>query len=132
MKRIAVLIGILFIVVLVGVIPGCSCNEDTSTTSDASGSDMGAKAQVLVFSTPTCPACPSAKALVGDLVKDMGDAIAYLDIDASSDVELARQYRIQAVPTIVVLYPGGEIVDIFVGTPPESTLQAALDEAIAR
>jgi len=61
----------------------------------------------------------------------MGDAIVYLDIDASSDVEKARQYRIQAVPTIVVLYPDGEIVDIFVGTPPESTLQAALDKAVA-
>ena len=61
----------------------------------------------------------------------MGDVIAYVDVDASREPEKARQYGIQAVPTIVVLDSSGDIVDIFVGTPPESTLQAALDKAVA-
>jgi thioredoxin-like negative regulator of GroEL len=69
---------------------------------------------------------------VQSLVEEMGGAIAYVEIDASKDTAKARQYQVQAVPTIVVLDSGGKIVDTFVGTPGEKELQAAMDEAVAR
>ena len=54
MKRIAVLIGLLFIVVLMGIVPGCSCSNDTSSNPGSQGSSgTEGKAQALVFSTPT-------------------------------------------------------------------------------
>jgi thioredoxin-like negative regulator of GroEL len=62
----------------------------------------------------------------------MGDAIAYVEVDTSRDTTTARQYQIQAVPTIIILDSSGEIVDTFVGTPSEKELQAAMDEAVAR
>ena len=61
---------------------------------------------------------------------EIGDDIAYVEIDASRDVSTARQYQIQAVPTIVVLDSAGKTVKTFVGTPGEEQLRAAMQEAI--
>ena len=64
------------------------------------------------------------------LVKELGDGIAYVEVDASRDTAMARQYQIQAVPTIILLDPSGEIVDTFVGTPGEDELRAAMHVAL--
>ena len=62
-------------------------------------------------------------------MKEMGDVIPYVEIDASKDTAKAREYRIQAVPTIVVLDPSGDIVKTFVGTPSKAELRAAVEKA---
>ena len=60
----------------------------------------------------------------------MGGGIAYIDVDASRDTAMARQYQIQAVPTIILLDSGGKIVKTFVGTPGENELRTAMREAM--
>jgi len=67
---------------------------------------------------------------VQSLVEEMGDGIAYVEIDASRDTATARQYQVQVVPTIILLDSGGEIVDTFVGTPGEDELRTAMHKAI--
>jgi thioredoxin-like negative regulator of GroEL len=67
---------------------------------------------------------------VQGLVKELGDGIAYVEVDASRDTATARQYQIQAVPTIILLDPSGEIVDTFVGTPGEGELRTAMQKAM--
>jgi len=67
---------------------------------------------------------------VQDLVKEMEGAIAYVEIDASRDTATARDYQVQAVPTIILLNSSGNIVETFVGTPGEDELRTAMHEAI--
>ncbi|NPV59487.1 MAG: thioredoxin family protein [Actinobacteria bacterium] len=59
----------------------------------------------------------------------MGDVIPYVEIDASRDTATAREYGIQAVPTIVVLDASGSIVKTFVGTPKKAELRSAMEKA---
>ena len=62
-------------------------------------------------------------------MKEMGNVIPYVEVDASKDTSTARQYKIQAVPTIVVLDSSGAIVKTFVGTPSKAELRAAVERA---
>ncbi|MBC7231398.1 MAG: thioredoxin family protein [Actinobacteria bacterium] len=63
------------------------------------------------------------------LVEEMGNAVPYVEIDASKNTARAREYRIQAVPTIVVLDASGSVVKTFVGTPSKAELRAAMEKA---
>ncbi len=63
------------------------------------------------------------------LIKEMGGIVPYVEIDASRDAATAREYKIQAVPTIVVLDSSGSVVKTFVGTPSKEDLRAAIKRA---
>jgi thioredoxin-like negative regulator of GroEL len=68
---------------------------------------------------------------VQGLVKEMGEAIDYVEVDANKDASAARKYHVQAVPTIVILDPGGAVVKTFVGTPGRKELRSAMEEAVS-
>ncbi len=63
------------------------------------------------------------------MIKEMGEVVPYVEIDAGKDVATAREYKIQAVPTIVVLDSSGAIVKTFVGTPSKKDLRSAIEKA---
>ncbi|MBI2990361.1 MAG: glutaredoxin [Candidatus Magasanikbacteria bacterium] len=56
--------------------------------------------KVIIYSTPTCPYCARAKALLGSL------GVAYEEVDLASNPELREQlsekYHWQSVPMIVI------------------------------
>jgi ribonucleoside-triphosphate reductase len=52
----------------------------------------------LLFTTSTCPNCPTAKRILDEA------GIEYLVVDANEEKELAREYRIMSAPTLVMLY----------------------------
>lgn len=66
----------------------------------------------------------------GEIQGREGD-IAYREVDITKDRSTANQYKVQATPTIIVLDPAGDVVDIFVGVPEENELERAIDQAIS-
>ncbi len=54
------------------------------------------------------------------------------EVDVASNLELAQKYQVSATPTLVVLDPAGQTIDIQVGVPPRETLESALEEAGAK
>ena len=84
--------------------------------------------KVEVFSTNSCPHCPSAIE-AAEVAKDkLGDAIdvEVVKIDESNENrERAINYQIMAVPTIVI---DGEVA--FVGAPPDFELIEKLESLL--
>ena len=71
-------------------------------TADIGGIDMTPvmseeeKDEILLFGTHTCPNCRMAEKLLGDM------DIAYTEIFAEDDPELARKYNVENAPTMIV------------------------------
>lgn len=63
---------------------------------------------VLFFSLPTCSRCKFMLGVLEEAIKrmeDIGadqDRVKILKIDCSADMELATEYNVQTVPTIIV------------------------------
>lgn len=65
--------------------------------------------EILLFTTPTCPNCPTAK----EYLKEIG--VDFRIIDATIDIVNRAKYRIMSAPTVVVLEDGG-VVGKYIGT----------------
>ena len=79
---------------MIGIKPCCL---DSGEAEEASSGD----GRILLFTTKTCPNCPTAK-------KRLTDAgIAYEAVDAEENAQLSAKYGIMAVPTLVA---GGKTI----------------------
>ena len=85
------------------------------------GSDYGDRATIVQFSTTFCSSCRAAKALIKDVVKDQSD-IAYLEIDAESNLELVRRVDIKSTPTTLFLDRDGFEIARATGAPKRDQL----------
>ena len=85
------------------------------------GSDYGDRATIVQFSTTFCSSCRGAKGLIKDVVKDQSD-IAYLEIDAESNLELVRKVDIKSTPTTLFLDKDGFEIARATGAPKRDQL----------
>jgi thiol-disulfide isomerase/thioredoxin len=70
------------------------------------GGKYGSRLTILQFSTTFCSECRTAKAMVEDVVKDFKD-IAYVEVDAESNLELVKRVDIRTTPTTIFLDSNG-------------------------
>lgn len=61
---------------------------------------------LLIFASPTCPAC---KVVVPQVEKQVGDQIEILYINGDKWEEIADEYDIEFYPTLILLNKGKEI-----------------------
>jgi len=85
------------------------------------GSGYGDRATIVQFSTTFCSSCRAAKALIKDVVKDQSD-IAYLEIDAESNLDLVRKVDIKSTPTTLFLDKAGFEIARATGAPKRDQL----------
>jgi thioredoxin 1 len=89
---------------------------------------LGTSESVLVdFYGTYCPPCRTLMPTIDRLVKD---GYSVVKVNVEDRPELASQFGVKAVPTLVVL-KGGQEVSRFVGLQSERTLRDALDRARA-
>ena len=82
---------------------------------------------LLVFGSPDCRTCVSAqKPAVRSLADRMGKAIQILDIDVSTQPELAERYGVLSLPTIFVLDRSGAPMKVNHGFVASGELQRQL------
>ena len=62
--------------------------------------------KIMLFTTPTCQYCPPAKEMLAD-VKEV------LFLNAQDNLELAKEYGVRSVPTLVVNKCSGN--QVFIG-----------------
>ena len=86
---------------------------------------LGGKATIVQFSTTFCSECRTAKAIVKDVVKDFKD-IAYLEVDAESNLDLVRRVDIRSTPTTIFLDSKGFEVARAKGAPKRDQLIKAI------
>jgi thioredoxin-related protein len=89
------------------------------------GGKFGSRLTILQFSTTFCSECRTAKAIVKDVVKDFKD-IAYLEVDAESNLELVRRVDIRSTPTTIFLDSKGFEIARAKGAPKRDQLIKAI------
>ena len=85
------------------------------------GDGYGQRATIVQFSTTFCSSCRAAKGLIKDVVKDQSD-IAYLEIDAESNLDLVRKVDIKSTPTTLFLDKDGFEIARATGAPKRDQL----------
>ena len=87
---------------------------------------LGSDRPVLVdFFRTSCPPCRQLAPILDKVAED-GYPVCKVNVQDLPD--LATRYRVNAVPTLLIIQ-GGEEVARFVGIQPEPALRAALDQA---
>ena len=61
------------------------------------------------FYAEWCGPCKMMKHILLDVAERMGDGITILSIDVDKEKELAVQYRIQSVPTLIIYKNGKQL-----------------------
>ena len=87
--------------------------------------NLGKTATIVQFSTTFCSECRTAKAIVKDVVKDFKD-IAYVEVDAESNLELVRRVDIRSTPTTIFLNSKGFEIARAKGAPKRDQLIKAI------
>lgn len=85
------------------------------------GNKYGKRATVVQFSTTFCSECRAAKALISDVVSTQNE-IAYIEVDAESNLELVRKVYIRSTPTTLFLDKAGFEIARATGAPKRDQL----------
>lgn len=84
--------------------------------------DSKDKIVVLDFFATWCGPCKVMAPAMEKMEKKYAGKIEFRKVDVDQEPELAAQYNIQGVPTLVVLSPDGKILDSMVGAQTEDEL----------
>lgn len=93
------------------------------------GTDLGARATLLQFSSAFCAPCRTTRRVLSE-VADMVEGVSHVEIDAESHLDLVRRLNVLRTPTVFVLNAHGEIVRRGSGLPRKADIVAALGEAL--
>ncbi len=81
------------------------------------------------FWAPWCGPCRMQGPIVEQLAKDMGDSAVIGKLNSDDNPEIAAQYGIRGIPTLMV-FLNGKPKRTFVGVTQSEALKAALQEAL--
>lgn len=113
--------GLVTLVLLIGT-NGCKHEKgETAESSQPSRSissnitDSTGKITVIDFYATWCGPCKMMTPVMEKMEEKYGDKIDFRKVDVDQNGELAQQYNIQSIPTLVILSPNNEVIDVVVG-----------------
>ena len=98
-----------------------------STESETPKSD---KLVLLDFYATWCGPCKMMTPVMEEMEKKYSDNMEFKKIDIDKDSKLAEKYKIEAVPTFVILSPTGEEIDRVEGAMEEEKMDEILWEIV--
>ena len=77
------------------------------------------------FGAKWCPPCKVLLPILEELQREEGNHLSILQVDCDESPEIASEFGILSLPTVIVFH-NGEPIDKFVGLRPKGVYQAAL------
>jgi len=84
---------------------------------------------VVDFYADWCGPCKVIAPIMEQLSKDYGGRVKFVKVDTDENQELASQFGIMSIPT-VMLFSKGEVEDILVGSAPAAVYRQKLDSLL--
>lgn len=82
------------------------------------------------FYAPWCGPCKAVAPLLDTLAGEYNGRIKVVKVNVDDAADLANQYRITGVPTLIV-FKNGEVADTMVGAPPAKVLRGKFESAVS-
>jgi thioredoxin 1 len=80
------------------------------------------------FYADWCGPCKTQDPILDDLEEDWGDRVSFEKIDVDENQDVANEYQVRSIPTIVITDDDG-VVERFVGVTQREDLEDALEQA---
>ena len=77
------------------------------------------------FWAPWCGPCKAIGPILDELAGEFGSKLQIAKVNIDDNNEIAAEYNIRAIPTML-LFKGGQLVDQIVGLTPKAALKAKL------
>jgi thioredoxin 1 len=110
---------------------GASANVREFTDSNFDNEVLAATEPVLVdFWAPWCGPCRQIAPLIDQLGDHYSGKVKVGKVNIDDNPGAAQRYGIHSIPTLL-LFKGGEVSERFVGMPPKTRLESAIDSSLA-
>lgn len=100
--------------------------SDSTFSQDVLKSD---KPVLLDFWAEWCGPCRAIAPVLEELNSEMASRLKIVKVNVDEAADLAQQYGIRSIPTLLIL-KGGTVVGQLVGAMPKSALKAKIEELI--
>ena len=87
------------------------------------------KPALVDFSAEWCGPCRAIAPVIESLAVDYGDRVTVAKVDIDASPELAKQYGIRSVPTVVLLAEG-EVRHVYVGAHPAQVYRQGIERLL--
>ena len=85
------------------------------------------KLTVVDFYADWCGPCRKLSPIIEEIDSEMGDKIKFLKINTDENIEVAKQYQVSGLPTLLV-FKNGEAVERLVGLMPKSSVISGIEK----
>ena len=79
------------------------------------------------FWAPWCGPCRMVGPVVDEIADQYGEKLKVVKVNTDENPQIASQYGIRSIPTLMI-FKGGEKVDIVVGAVPKTTLSTTVEK----
>ncbi len=83
------------------------------------------------FYADWCGPCKIIEPIINQLSKDYDGRVKFVKVDTDANQELAVQFGIMSIPT-VMFFSKGKVEDIVIGAVPPAVLKSKLDTLLAK
>lgn len=83
------------------------------------------------FTAAWCPPCRTLQPILEELAGEAGSEAAFYAVDVDSEPELASQYGIMGMPTVIA-FQAGELVEKLIGLRPKQAYEAIIRKYASR
>lgn len=132
MKNSKILLKIAASAVLV-LLASCGGKNNTDTASEAvevSSTAAVGLPQVIDFNATWCGPCRMFAPTFEKMEKKYEGKITFRSVDVDENPDMAAQYEVQSIPTVVYIDAEGKTVDVTVGLLPEEEFEARLQKLL--